>query len=109
MNLHLSLHQRAGLPFRWDQYRAIGPVLSTPILNYFGGKSDGFSIGNVSGPIILWENYGYEGWQPKSYQTMKEALSAQRYQSEFVVTMLVDFDVVSVHPANSSNVGEPSR
>ena len=29
--VHLSLHQRAGLPFRWSQYRAIGPSCQPPI------------------------------------------------------------------------------
>jgi hypothetical protein len=29
--VHLSLHQRAGLPFRWIDHRAIGPGLSTPV------------------------------------------------------------------------------
>jgi len=48
----------------------------------------------IKGPFIVWENYGYEGWQPKSYPTLKAALSAQRYNSEFVVTKAVDFDVI---------------
>lgn len=48
----------------------------------------------IAGPYIVWENYGYAGWQPKSYSTLKEALTAQRYNSEFVITRLSDFEVV---------------
>lgn len=48
----------------------------------------------TAGPYIVWENYGCEGWQPKSYPTLKEALCAQRYNSEFVITTLTSFDVV---------------
>lgn len=45
------------------------------------------------GPFIVWENYGYEGWQPKSYETLKEAILAERYHTEFVITRPVNFDV----------------
>lgn len=48
---------------------------------------------SADGPFIVWENCGCEGWQPKSFMTLKEALSAQRYNSEFVVTKLVNYEV----------------
>ena len=48
---------------------------------------------SVDGPYIVWENYGCEGWQPKSYATLKEALCAQRYQSDWVITKTCEFDV----------------
>ena len=51
---------------------------------------------DIRGPVIVWENYGYEGWQPKSFATFKEALMSHRFSSDFVVTSLVDFEVVSV-------------
>jgi hypothetical protein len=38
---HLALHQRAGLPFQWLEYRAIGPRLSSGIANYFEVGNDG--------------------------------------------------------------------
>lgn len=28
------------------------------------------------GPIIAWEDYGTEGWHPKSYPTLREAIEA---------------------------------
>jgi hypothetical protein len=46
------------------------------------------------GPYIVWENYGNEGWHPKSYENIKTALVAQRFNSQFVVTKLVDYEVV---------------
>lgn len=33
---------------------------------------------DTSGPIILWLDYGYEGWAPYSFQTLEEALQADR-------------------------------
>lgn len=51
---------------------------------------------DITGPIILWENYGYEGWHPKSYATLKDALVAVRYNTEFVVTERAEFDVVKL-------------
>jgi hypothetical protein len=52
------------------------------------------SIKDARGPIVVWENYGYEGWHPKSYATVKEALLGQRYNSEFCITRIVDFECV---------------
>lgn len=46
------------------------------------------------GPVVVWENHGCEGWHPKSYPDLKEALSDVRYHTEFVVTKRVEFDVV---------------
>jgi hypothetical protein len=48
---------------------------------------------DASGPIIVWEYYGYEGWHPKSYHNLKAALSDTRYNSTFVVCKRMDFDV----------------
>lgn len=45
------------------------------------------------GPFIVWENYGYEGWHPKSYNTLAEALQAQRYNQEWVITKPVQYAV----------------
>lgn len=49
----------------------------------------------TKGPIIVWLNYGaYEGWRPTSYNTIKEALEGERYNSEFVITKLAQYTVV---------------
>ncbi len=48
---------------------------------------------DTKGPFIVWENYGYEGWQPKSYNTLKEAVIALRFNSEWIVTRLISYEV----------------
>lgn len=45
------------------------------------------------GPFIVWTDYGCEGWHPTSYATLKEAVSAPRYNSRVTITRLVEFDV----------------
>ena len=47
----------------------------------------------TSGPVILWLNYGYEGWQPRSFASVKEALEADRWGNEFLITRLVQWEV----------------
>lgn len=47
------------------------------------------------GPVIVWENYGVEGWRPQSFKTIKEALlQSPRYQTDFVITRKIDFEVL---------------
>lgn len=46
------------------------------------------------GPYIVWEDYGTEGWQPKSFANLTEALNAQRTYGAFVVTKRVEYEVV---------------
>jgi len=48
---------------------------------------------DANGPIILWLDYGCEGWKPTSFDTVKEALEADRYSADFRVTRLVDYQV----------------
>jgi hypothetical protein len=50
----------------------------------------------IEGPVILWVNYGYDGWRPTSYLTLKDALLADRYASTFVFTRLVEYEVVDL-------------
>lgn len=51
---------------------------------------------DIGGPIVVWENYGYEGWQPKSYPDLKTALLAERYNSEFLITRPISFEPVEL-------------
>lgn len=46
------------------------------------------------GPIILWQDYGCEGWKPTSFDTIKEALEYNKYQSNWKITRTVSFDVI---------------
>jgi hypothetical protein len=48
---------------------------------------------DLKGPYIVWEDYGTEGWHPKSYTTPKEALLDARYQ-RFILTKALVFEVV---------------
>jgi len=45
------------------------------------------------GPIILWIDYGHEGWKPTSYTSVQEALKAPKYGSNYVITRLVAYTV----------------
>lgn len=45
---------------------------------------------NPNGPIVVWENYGNEGWQPRSYATLAEATAKAGITTSHVVTMRVD-------------------
>ena len=37
-------------------------------------------------PYIVWIDYGYEGWSPTGYSTLKEAIASNKYGSEWVIT-----------------------
>jgi hypothetical protein len=42
---------------------------------------------------IVWVDYGYEGWKPTGYLTLKEAILHERYSSDAVITKgLVNWD-----------------
>lgn len=59
---------------------------------------------DIQGPVILWLDYGaVEGWHPKSFSTIKEALEADRYDNKFVVTKLVKYTVVDDTDAKTSS------
>jgi hypothetical protein len=53
---------------------------------------------DTKGPYIVWQDWGYDGWSPTSYNTLKDALSASRMTSRFVLTKVVDVDVVEAAP-----------
>jgi len=48
---------------------------------------------DIKGPFIVWENYGYEGWQPKSFRTVLEALEKQKFNSEWIITKTISYEV----------------
>lgn len=41
----------------------------------------------------LWVNYGYDGWSLTEYDTIEEALKAETYGSDWVITKRVDYEV----------------
>jgi hypothetical protein len=50
---------------------------------------------DTDSPVIVWENCGYEG------PDLKAVLLATRYNSEFVVTERVEFDVAKAKAPSS--------
>lgn len=54
-------------------------------------------IEDAAGPFIVWENLGCEGWHPKSFATIEEAVTGQKYATEYVITRRVSFRVVEDH------------
>ena len=50
----------------------------------------------TKGPYIVWMDYGYEGWKPDSYATLKEAVDAPKYGNAWVMTKRVEYTVTEV-------------
>lgn len=61
-------------------------------------EADKQRMESISGPFIVWEDYGCEGWQPKSYATLLEAVNAHSYQPTTIVTRTVKYEVTEVQP-----------
>lgn len=40
----------------------------------------------VKKKYILWIDYGYEGWKPTGFDTLKEALEHEKYTSNWIIT-----------------------
>ncbi len=49
----------------------------------------------IIGPYILWVDYGYEGWKPRSFNSINEALKADKF-NEWIITKRVDFEAKEV-------------
>lgn len=47
----------------------------------------------IVGPFIIWQNYGYEGWKPHSFNSIEEALKSELY-NEWIITKRIDFKAV---------------
>lgn len=50
------------------------------------------SDNNHGGPYIVWENWGYEGWKPNSFDSIEAALSYHRYNTEWILTKIVNWE-----------------
>jgi hypothetical protein len=49
---------------------------------------------DTGGPIIRWHDYGYEGWQPTSFKTIRDALVG--FEAGDVLTRHVEFKVIEI-------------
>ena len=50
---------------------------------------------DARGPIIVWRDYGFDGWSPRSHDSLEEALSDVLHddrQCVFVVTRSIDIN-----------------
>jgi hypothetical protein len=62
----------------------------------------------AQGPIIVWHDYGCEGWLPSSYPTLKAALLSWRPSREYVITKKLDFKVVEVSETEKITLDTPT-
>lgn len=51
------------------------------------------SEASIKGPIILWINFGYEGWAPYSFETVEAALKAEKYDCPWTITKAVQYEI----------------
>jgi hypothetical protein len=63
---------------------------------------------DLQGPIIRWVDYGYEGWRPTSHPTLTDALVADRYATTFVLTRLVEYEVVDMSQTEKITLDTPT-
>jgi hypothetical protein len=51
------------------------------------------------GPYVLWKYHTYEGWNHEDYQTLKEAIEAEKHTSVWVITRgPIDYSVTEATP-----------
>ena len=56
---------------------------------------------DAKGPVIRWLDYGYEGWKPHSFDTIRDALEWPGYGSPYVITRLAVYEVADKTEATS--------
>lgn len=49
-------------------------------------------LDDIKGPIIRWHDYGYEGWKPTSFKTVKDAMIG--LDRGDIITRCVEFEIV---------------
>jgi hypothetical protein len=57
------------------------------------GREGRRRVSNPEGPYIVWEDGGCEGWSPKSYPTIKDALEGYKYTTDWIITKVVSYQV----------------
>jgi len=50
-------------------------------------------LDRINGPYVVWQNYGYEGWHPHSFKTLEEAIKAQKYTTDWIITKIVAYEI----------------
>ena len=54
---------------------------------------DLFQNPGTDGPVILWLDYGYEGWKPYSFETVADALHVGKFGNDYVITRKATYEV----------------
>ncbi|MCA1458068.1 hypothetical protein I6F35_33585 [Bradyrhizobium sp. BRP22] len=67
------------------------------------------SLEDTTGPVIVWLDCGYEGWIPRSFPTLLDAVKSGAITSDSVVTGLIDIakHVVEPEPSQSRPPSQP--
>lgn len=52
---------------------------------------------NADGPIVVWSDYGHEGWSPRSYQTVLDAIAAG-FTYGSIITQRIELAAVVSEP-----------
>jgi len=50
-------------------------------------------MNDTEGPYIVWFDYGYEGWRPYSYKTLREALETSKPYS-YIITKKCEYEII---------------
>jgi len=50
----------------------------------------------LTGPYILWKDYGVEGWKPESFKSLMEALKSDKYVSNWIITKTFSYEVKEI-------------
>lgn len=56
---------------------------------------------NPNGPFTVWLDGGYDGWSPTDYPTLRAALEAEKYSSNWVIMKVVDYTITEIEPAST--------
>ena len=77
------------------------------------------------GPYTLWLDYGYEGWKPTDFATLRAALEADKYSSNWHISRPATYSIIEIsenqlvpkpcdadspqHPGDEPNLAPTSR
>lgn len=64
---------------------------------------------NVDGPYIVWHYQEGEGWMPRSYAGMKEAVMADGLNEYPILTRKIPLDQIEVRESQPQKISETGR
>lgn len=64
----------------------------------------------ITGPFVLWENYGAEGWHPRNTATLEQALELRDASTQpAIITRLVRLEYREVRDDEDAELGSSKR